>query len=45
MKLAGAAIALALLAAPAAAQLQQDIATCNGNTAGASLDQRIASCT
>jgi tetratricopeptide (TPR) repeat protein len=43
--LAGAAIALALIVAPAAADLQQDVAICNGDVAGASLDQKIASCT
>ena len=45
IKLAGAAIALALVVSPAAAQLQHDIAVCNNDIAGASLDQKIASCT
>lgn len=45
VKRAGAALALALIVSPAAAQVQQHIATCNDEKNTYTLDQRIASCT
>ena len=45
VKRAGAALALALFVSPAAAQVQQHIATCNDEKNTYTLDQRIASCT